>query len=104
MTDKKTNLIGIDTDFIQDNENVIRKQTQEIPQWHLDALARERNASRGQREGEFMRVASIPNVVVEKWMKEGFDILKDQNITGRQILKRLRDENLDAFITTEKSI
>jgi len=104
MTNHDTNLIGINTDFIQNEDRVLRKHTQEIPQSFLDGLAKQRNNSTSQREGEFMRVASIPTVVVEKWMREGFDILSDRNITGADIVKRLKAENLDAFLTTEKSL
>jgi hypothetical protein len=70
----------------------------------MDGLKRERDASRGQREGNFMRVASIPTVVVEKWRREGFDIMSDRNITGAEIVSRLKAENLDGFLTTDKSI
>ena len=105
MSNNDINLIGIDTQFInKDGDDFVRKHTQEIPQWHLDNLANERKASRGKREGDFMRVASIPNSVVEKWMREGFDILSDRNITGADIVKRLKAENLDFFLTTEKNI
>ena len=48
-----------------------------------------------------MKVASIPVAVADKWMREGFNIY---HASGKEILKRLRDENLDAFITTKKSI
>jgi hypothetical protein len=51
-----------------------------------------------------MRVASIPTVVVEKWRREGFDIMSDRNITGAEIVSRLKAENLDGFLTTDKSI
>lgn len=106
MTDKTdTNLIGIDTRWVEeDDNNFVRKHTQNIPQWHLDNLREQRNNSLGQREGDFMRVASIPVAVVEKWMREGFDIMSDKNITGKDIVKRLKAENLDAFLTTDKSI
>jgi len=106
MTDKSdVNLIGINTNLVgQDDDNFVRKHTQHIPQWHLDNLKEQRNRSTEQREGDFMRVASIPTSVVEKWMREGFDILSDKNITGADIVKRLKAENLDAFLTTEKSI
>ena len=106
MTDKtETNLIGIDTRWVEeDDHNFVRKHTQHIPQWHLDNLREQRNNSTGRREGDFMRVASIPTSVVEKWMREGFDILSDKNITGQEIVKRLKAENLDAFLTTDKSI
>lgn len=105
MSDNGNGLIGINSHFVaEDNDTITRKHTQEIPQWHLDKLKEQRNASTQQREGEFMRVASIPTVVVEKWMREGFDILSDKNITGADIVKRLKAENLDAFLTTDKSI
>jgi len=106
MTEKSdVNLIGIDTNWVtEDDDSIVRKHTQHIPQWHLDDLKEQRNRSTEQREGEFMRVASIPTAVVEKWMREGFDILSDRNITGADIVKRLKAENLDAFLTTDKSI
>ena len=92
MSKRDTNLIGIKTDFVEeDDETLTRKHTQSIPQWFLDGLKQERDASRGQREGDFMRVASIPTVVVEKWMRA-------------EIVARLKAENLDGFLTTDKSI
>lgn len=100
MSDKK-DMHDIQTDFIQDGENVIRKNTQHIPDEYLRSLQRAREDSMGQREGEYMRVASIPVAVVEKWKREGFDIYQ---VSGKEILKKLREENLDAFITTNKSI
>jgi hypothetical protein len=42
-------------------------------------------------------------VVVEKWMREGFDIM-GPGITAADIVKRLKAENLDAFLTTDKSV
>lgn len=50
-----------------------------------------------------MKVASIPVVVAEKWRSEGFDIT-DPNTDVKEVLRRLRAENLDAFITTDKAI
>ena len=52
-------------------------------------------------EGEFMRAASIPVAVHEQWLREGFDLYQ---ATGPEIIKRLRDQNLDYFIATEKRI
>ena len=101
MSDKKDIIHDIQTDFLQDGENVIRKNTQYIPDEYLRSLQSAREDSMGQREGEYMRVASIPVAVVEKWKREGFDIYQ---VDGKEILKRLREENLDAFITTNKSI
>ena len=91
----------IQTGFIQEGQNVIRKSTQHIPDEYLRSLKTERDNSMNQREGDFMRVASIPVAVVEKWKREGFDIYE---VNGKEVLKKLREEDLDAFITTKKSI
>ena len=104
MTNKNdVNLIGIDTEYDQDADGVFRKHTQNITQDFLDDIKEQRNASTERKEGEFMRVASIPTVVVEKWMREGFNIL-DPNVNGKEIVRRLKAENLDAFLTTDKQI
>lgn len=103
MTDKKpeVGLLGVNTDFIQQGDDVIRKHTQTISQSFLDDLKDSRNASTEQREGDFMRVASIPTVVVEQWLREGFNIWE---ATGPEIVKRLKDQNLDGFMATDKRI
>ena len=103
MSTKKpgVDLLGVNTDFIQQGDDVVRKHTQEISQAFLDDLKDSRNASKDQRENEFMRVASIPTVVVEQWLREGFNIWE---ATGPEIVKRLRDQNLDGFMATEKRI
>ena len=49
--------------------------------------------------GDFVEVCSVPVVVVEKWLKEGFDIHKEP---ASKILSKLRAENLGAFIATNK--
>ena len=104
MSDNGNGLIGINSHFVaEDNDTITRKHTQDIPQWHLDKLKEQRNASTKQREGEFMPVASIPTVVVEKWMREGFDIMSGKH-SAAEIVKRLKAENLEAFLTTEKSV
>ena len=82
---------------------VFRKHTQQISQSFLDNVAEQRNRSREQRENEFMSVAQIPTIVVEKWMREGFDIFSGEH-SAADIVKRLKRENLDAFLTTEKSV
>ena len=99
--DNKTNLIGIDAQFGQNSDGVFIKKTQEIPSWHMDSLKEQRNESTKRSEGEFMKVASIPVIVAEQWMKQGYDIY---NMTGKEIIKKLKEENLDDFFTTEKTI
>jgi len=54
-------------------------------------------------ENAMTLVASIPAVVAEKWLKEGFNIL-DPNVNGKEIVRRLKAENLDGFLATDKEI
>lgn len=54
-----------------------------------------------ERAKEYHRFASIPVVVVEQWLKQGFDVYKE---SPKAIVKRLRAENLEAFLTSNKSL
>ena len=53
------------------------------------------------REGEYMEVCEVPAMVVEKWLKEGFDVMKEP---AKAIIRRLSAENLGNFISTSKMI
>ena len=101
--DKKTDLIGINTEYDEDFDGVFRRHSQDISQTFLDSLKEQRDNSKNQREGEYMRVASIPTIIVEKWMREGFNIMSGEH-SAAEIVKRLKAENLEAFMTTEKSV
>ena len=103
MTKQDTNLVGTKVDFGEHADGLFIKKSQDIPQHLLDDLKDQRNQSTTRREGEFMKVASIPTVIVEKWLKEGFNIL-DPNVNGKEIVRRLKAENLDAFLATDKEI
>jgi hypothetical protein len=96
-----TKLVGVTTDFLEQSGELIAKHTQNISQAFLDDLKDARNESSQMPIGDMMRVASIPTAVIEKWTREGFNIYE---VTGAEIIKRLQDENLDAFITTDKRI
>ena len=106
LLDMQTNInsnqfIDAGVDFHENSEGLVIEKYQEIPQSFIDGLRAEKANSKSVREGEMQRVASIPVVVVDKWIAEGFDF---QNATAKQILAKLRMENLDAFITTEKQV
>ena len=106
LLDMQTNInsnqfIDSGVDFHENSEGLVIEKYQEIPRSFIDGLRAEKANSKSVREGEMQRVASIPVVVVDKWIAEGFDF---QNATAKQILAKLRMENLDAFITTEKQV
>lgn len=87
--------------FDENSEGLVIERYQEIPQSFLDRLKAERDNSSSVREGETMRVASIPVAIVEQWMRQGYDFY---NATAAELVAKLKQENLDYFITTEKQI
>lgn len=76
------------------------KKEQYIPDEFLTANRDARFESK-ERAREFHRFASVPVVVVEKWLKEGFDIYKE---SPKAIIKKLKQENLESFLTSNKSL
>jgi len=99
-----TQLIDPNITFEDDSDNaLVVKKEQAIPQSFLDRLKTARDDSSNNKMGDYHRVASIPTVVVEKWMREGFNIW-DKNVTVKEIVARLKLEHLDYFLTTTKSV
>lgn len=100
----KTELIDPTITFEDDTDAaLVVKKEQHIPQSFLDRLKTERDDSANNRMGDYHKVASIPTVVAEKWMREGFNIF-DKNVKASEVVARLKLENLDAFLTTTKRI
>ena len=100
---KQPILIGAEEEYGCDVDGVFRKHTQQISNEFLNSIKEQRNSSKNKREGEFMSVAQIPTIVVEQWMREGFDIFSGEH-SAAEIVKRLKRENLHAFLTTEKAV
>ena len=98
---KETKLHGVQTEFLTQGFDLVKKHTQNISQAFLDDLKDARNESTTRLEGDYMRVASIPTVVAEQWLREGFNIYEE---TGTAIVKRLQEQDLTAFMTTDKRI
>jgi len=86
-----------------EGDNAIFRRTQNISSHFLADLADKRFDSRNSPVGDLHHVASLPTVVVEKWMAEGFNIF-DKNITLPEILKRLQREDMERLFATSKNI
>ena len=99
----KIDLVGVQNDFSEEAGNLVRTDSQQISQGFLDDLKDKRNHSTNQLEGDFQHGASRPVIFVEKWKKEGFDIM-DGSVPFKEIIKKLKAENLDGFMATEKSV
>lgn len=95
------NFLDMQWAFQENSEGLVIEKFQEIPQSFRDSLRAQKADSLNTREGEYMRVASVPEAVVDKWIAEGFDFW---NADAREIVAKLARENLDDFITTKKSV
>lgn len=96
----KLTLTDVHWDINDNVDGLLVRKDQEITSDFLDQLADDRLASKAPA-GDFHKLASIPVVVVEKWLREGFDIYEQD---AKAILQRLRDEDLTAFIATTKKV
>lgn len=116
-----TRFVGLDEQFIPDEVDSDFQMTgtivsaQHIPQSFLDRVAAKRNWQDAQAfsqitkgdDTERVHLARIPVAVVNKWQREGFDMLQlvssgDPNAAAI-ILAKLRSEDLTAFQTTSKN-
>ena len=88
-------------DFKDNVDGLLVKKQQFISDEYLDGLKESRIISSSKPAGDMHRVASVPAAIVEKWLNEGFDVYKE---SPKAILKRLRNEDMGYFITTNKSI
>lgn len=91
----------IKVDFAENTEGLVIQKTQEIPQEHLDYLKAYRADNSTGKMGEYHRAASIPIIIHEKWLKEGYDCTVEPI---RKTLAKLKAEGLDYFITTDKQL
>ena len=83
-------------------DTLIIKHEQEIPDEYIADLKRQKIESDLERIGDFWKVGEVPVVLVEKWVREdGYDVYK---APVRETLARLRKEQLDAFILTNKRV
>ena len=95
-------LLNPTLDFHEHGElDLAIEHTQEIPQSFLDQLKEARDGSVSSLAGNFHHAASIPVVVYEKWLREGYDAQKEPI---KATLAKLRSEHLDYFIATNKRL
>lgn len=95
-----TVLHDVEWDIGQNADGLFVKKDQYISDEFLTANREARFESKAPSR-EYHRFASIPVVVVEQWLKEGFDVYKE---SPKAIIKRLKDQHLDAFLTSNKSL
>lgn len=95
-------IIDVHHDFHDDTSGLIIEKHQEIPEEFLSQLKGIKADSGSVREKNFMHVAAVPVAVHELWMKrDGYDCTREPI---RETVRRLRKEQLDDFILTNKRI
>jgi hypothetical protein len=96
----KIDLIDSKYKFEEELDDLFMVSKQEITDEFMDDIKAHRLASKNNRN-DWQKVASIPTVIIDKWMREGFDVFSE---SPRAIMRRLRANNLDYFIATGKSL
>jgi hypothetical protein len=96
---KLDNGVSVDVQSNTDGHIVTTHQT--IPDSLLKDLADKRLASHNVREREMMHVASIPAALVDKWYRDGYDVFQEPI---KKTVAKLKNENLEYFLATEKAI
>lgn len=94
-------LNGVSATVKENSDGHIITCNQVITDEFLDGLKQERFESMSVREREHQRVASIPVVLIDKWIKDGFDFWNEKNSV---IVAKLKAEGLDYFVTTGKAV
>ncbi|WP_458098606.1 hypothetical protein [Roseomonas sp. WA12] len=88
-----------EADLVTHARGIAVHRTQEISDQFLADLADDRQVFSNHhfRLPDAMRVASIPEALVDAWAAQGFDIWREE---ASAIVARLRAENLTAFLAT----
>jgi hypothetical protein len=94
-------LHDIKFNFDDNTDGLIIEKSQHIPESFLENLKQKRFESMNTRESEYQHVASVPVCLVEKWLKEGYDVHQEPI---RKTVAKLKAEGLDYFLATGKSV
>ena len=88
MSEKdNTPMHDVTEDFHQDGDRVVRQTSQHIPPDFLANLKRQREDSMSVKEGELMKVASIPVAVAEKWRAKVSTFIRKRQGNQRNFTK-----------------
>lgn len=96
-------LIGIEDDYHDGDgrDEIIHERTQYFPDNYWKGLDWAREQQAKGRLGNFHKVASVPSIFYVKYLNEGFDISREP---AREVVKRLKQDGLDAFVTTNRRV
>lgn len=94
-------LVSFDEDHTDGKPKLIIRHDQDIPDDWIAQLKADKIDPDHKPCGEWLHFATIPNVVYEKMIKAGVD---PDHASAKEIVRWLRNEQLDALITTNKRV
>lgn len=97
-----TDRLNIETDKLGRITGGHIETFQDIPDSFLRECADKRAYQNNLFAPDEVQVASVPAGLVDQWIREGFNIMSDRNITPEMIVARLKAEGFDKFITCDK--
>lgn len=95
-----TKLYDYDGNVISSGGQHAVNYKQELPDDFIQNL-RDEKAESHRPAKDMHRVASIPVALADHWLRQGYDVMQEP---VAKTLKKLREENLEDFITTSKDI
>ena len=97
----QVNLIESQVKLDEYSDGFIAQTMQIIPQEFIDECKAERfHNSQTRVNTEMHRAGRVPQVIVDKWMREGYNIFQEP---VKKTLAKLKAEGLDYFITSDKA-
>ena len=97
-------LLNPDYEFLDDPDaQFVIKHQQSITDEFLNENHEKRLHSASNKMGDYHQFAAVPTAVIEKWMREGFDVFAS-DVKPAQIVAKLKQEGLDDFLTTVKKV
>lgn len=80
----------------QEQDTLFTTRTQDIPSSFLTELQDQRAMGGWTEDGQMMKLASIPVVVVDQMLREGLDVYK---APAQDIVKWLKNHDMEHFLT-----
>ncbi len=91
-----------ETILVPEGDALYAVNTQLIDEDFLTGIREEQAARRNMRSGDWAKAVQVPTFVIDLWRKrDGLDFL---TMSVKEVCQKLRRENLEAFIVTEKGV
>ena len=101
MSEVQTNIDFTENRQGDQLESAIITSSQEITPEFLRQQKQLREMSSRGPAGEYHEVCAIPQILVDRWKKEGFDVFTE---SAKSIVAKLKVEGFEYFMSTTKKL